>query len=287
MNRVYIKTFGCQMNVYDSGRMRDILLQSGYQSTNDVEQADIIIINTCHIREKASEKIYSELGHYSSLKEKNPDLIIVVAGCVVQAEGERFLKKAKLVDIALGPVSYHLLPQKISELKSSREENSDRGKNRYRSISAFFDGEEKFNNLPHFFGSQNCCSFLAIQEGCDRFCSYCVVPYTRGPEYSRDAEDIINEADILYMTRVQRERFTDLMEYERVKNIYVLRNKMLAGTRPNLRILHPLPRVNEIAYDVDDNPKAYYFQQAQNGLYARQAILCDVLGITLEEVKND
>ena len=194
MNRVYIKTFGCQMNVYDSGRMRDILLQSGYQSTNDVEQADIIIINTCHIREKASEKIYSELGHYSSLKEKNPDLIIVVAGCVVQAEGERFLKKAKLVDIALGPVSYHLLPQKISELKSSREENSDRGKNRYRSISAFFDGEEKFNNLPHFFGSQNCCSFLAIQEGCDRFCSYCVVPYTRGPEYSRDAEDIINEA---------------------------------------------------------------------------------------------
>ena len=93
-------------------------------------------------------------------------------------------------------------------------------------------------------------------------------------------------ADILYMTRVQRERFTDLMEYQRVKNVYILRNKMLEHTRPNLRILHPLPRVNEIAYDVDDNPKAYYFQQAQNGLYAREAILCDVLGITLDEVKK-
>ena len=98
-------------------------------------------------------------------------------------------------------------------------------------------------------------------------------------------EDALPKLDILYMTRVQRERFTDLMEYERVKNVYILRNKMLEHTRPNLCILHPLPRVNEIAYDVDDNPKAYYFQQAQNGLYAREAILCDVLGITLDEVK--
>ena len=97
----------------------------------------------------------------------------------------------------------------------------------------------------------------------------------------------IADADILYMTRVQRERFTDLMEYERVKDVYILRNKMLEHTRPNLRILHPLPRVNEIAYDVDENPKAYYFQQAQNGLYARQAILCDVLGITLDDVIED
>ena len=106
-------------------------------------------------------------------------------------------------------------------------------------------------------------------------------------EHTDFTEEIIADADILYMTRVQRERFTDLMEYERVKNVYILRNKMLENTRPNLRILHPLPRVNEIAYDVDDNPKAYYFQQAQNGLYAREAILCDVLGITLDDVKND
>ena len=109
-----------------------------------------------------------------------------------------------------------------------------------------------------------------------------------GIEYreTRSLEESMPELDILYMTRVQRERFTDLMEYERVKNVYILRNKMLEHTRPNLRILHPLPRVNEIAYDVDDNPKAYYFQQAQNGLYAREAILCDVLGITLDEVKK-
>ena len=107
------------------------------------------------------------------------------------------------------------------------------------------------------------------------------------PDELKMPEEYNADADILYMTRVQRERFTDLMEYERVKDVYILNNKMLEKTRPNLRILHPLPRVNEIAYDVDDNPKAYYFQQAQNGLYARQAILCDVLGITLDEVKAD
>ena len=108
-----------------------------------------------------------------------------------------------------------------------------------------------------------------------------------GMVYTEFDENVIAEADILYMTRVQRERFTDLMEYERVKDVYILRNEMLKNTRENLRILHPLPRVNEIAYDVDENPKAYYFQQAQNGLYARQAILCDVLGITLEDVIED
>ena len=116
---------------------------------------------------------------------------------------------------------------------------------------------------------------------------YCKTHQIKYVEHTDFSEEIIADADILYMTRVQRERFTDLMEYERVKNVYILRNKMLENTRPNLRILHPLPRVNEIAYDVDDNPKAYYFQQAQNGLYAREAILCDVLGITLEDVKND
>ena len=109
------------------------------------------------------------------------------------------------------------------------------------------------------------------------------IPYTTAERL----EDEIGNCDILYMTRVQRERFTDLMEYERVKDVYILRNKMLEHTRPNLRILHPLPRVNEIAYDVDENPKAYYFQQAQTGLYARQAILCDVLGITLNDVIED
>jgi aspartate carbamoyltransferase catalytic subunit len=121
----------------------------------------------------------------------------------------------------------------------------------------------------------------------DEYKLYCEQHHIKYVEHTDFTEETIADADILYMTRVQRERFTDLMEYERVKDVYILHNKMLEHTRPNLRILHPLPRVNEIAYDVDDNEKAYYFQQAQNGLYAREAILCDVLGITLDEVKAD
>lgn len=121
----------------------------------------------------------------------------------------------------------------------------------------------------------------------DEYKDYCLEHNIRYQEHTEFNEEIIADADILYMTRVQKERFTDLMEYERVKDVYILRNEMLANTRSNLRILHPLPRVNEIAYDVDDNEKAYYFQQAKNGLFARQAIICDCLGLTLEDVKND
>lgn len=121
----------------------------------------------------------------------------------------------------------------------------------------------------------------------DEYKLYCRKHNLKYYEHSDFNEDVIADADILYMTRVQRERFTDLMEYERVKNVYILHNDMLCKTKDNLRILHPLPRVNEIAYDVDDNPKAYFIQQAQNGLYAREAIICDVLGITLDEVRND
>ena len=116
---------------------------------------------------------------------------------------------------------------------------------------------------------------------------YCKEHGIKFQEHTAFNEKVIADADIIYMTRVQKERFSDLMEYERVKNVYILRADMLGNTKPNMRILHPLPRVNEIAYDVDDNPHAYYIQQAQNGLYAREAIICDVLGITLDEVKND
>ena len=121
----------------------------------------------------------------------------------------------------------------------------------------------------------------------EEYKAYCREHGIKYVEYEEFNEDVIAEADILYMTRVQRERFTDLMEYERVKNVYILKADMLQHTRSNMKILHPLPRVNEIAYDVDDCPQAYYFEQAQNGLYAREAILCDVLGITLEDVRND
>ena len=116
---------------------------------------------------------------------------------------------------------------------------------------------------------------------------YCKEHGIKFKEHTAFNEDVIADADIIYMTRVQKERFSDLMEYERVKNVYILKNDMLAGAKENMKILHPLPRVNEIAYDVDDNPHAYYIQQAGNGLFAREAIFCDVLGITLDEVKND
>lgn len=149
-----------------------------------------------------------------------------------------------------------------------------------RTVHSLLMAMRHFNPTFHFIAPEE----LKMPE---EYKIYCREHGIKFVEHTDFTEEIIADADILYMTRVQRERFTDLMEYERVKNIYILRNKMLEHTRPNLRILHPLPRVNEIALDVDDNPKAYYFQQAQNGLYAREAILCDVLGITLEDVKKD
>ena len=147
-----------------------------------------------------------------------------------------------------------------------------------RTVHSLLMAMRHFNPTFHFIAPDE----LRMPEEYKIYCRDHGIKYVEHTDFT---EETIADADILYMTRVQRERFTDLMEYERVKNVYILRNKMLEHTRPNLRILHPLPRVNEIALDVDDNPKAYYFQQAQNGLYAREAILCDVLGITLDDVK--
>lgn len=143
-----------------------------------------------------------------------------------------------------------------------------------RTVHSLLIAMRHFNPTFHFIAPDE----LRMPEEYKLYCNRQGIKYVEHTEFS---EDTIADADILYMTRVQKERFTDPMEYERVKNVYILRNRMLEKTRPNLRILHPLPRVNEIAYDVDDNPKAYYFRQAQNGLYAREAILCDVLGITI------
>ena len=149
-----------------------------------------------------------------------------------------------------------------------------------RTVHSLLMAMRHFNPTFHFIAPDE----LKMPEEYKLYCREHGIKYVEHTEFD---ENVIAEADILYMTRVQRERFTDLMEYERVKDVYILRNEMLRKSRENLRILHPLPRVNEIAYDVDENPKAYYFQQAQNGLYARQAILCDVLGITLEDVIED
>ena len=149
-----------------------------------------------------------------------------------------------------------------------------------RTVHSLLMAMRHFNPTFHFIAPEE----LKMPE---EYKAYCRAQGIRYEEHTDFDENPISEADILYMTRVQRERFTDLMEYERVKDVYILKNSMLANTRPNLRILHPLPRVNEIAYDVDSNEKAYYFQQAHNGLFARQALICDSLGITIEDVKND
>ncbi len=176
MKKIFIKTFGCQMNVYDSNRILDLMIKEGYQPTDNMNDADLIVVNTCHIRDKAAEKSFSELGRYTEKKKANQ--IFVLAGCVVQAFGDEILKKVKGIDYAVGPGSYHLLPEMIKN---------------HQKVSFDFCGIQKFAPLPPTtFGRIS--SFLAIQEGCDNFCSYCVVPYTRGCEESRPLEDIISEA---------------------------------------------------------------------------------------------
>lgn len=193
MPKLYIKTFGCQMNTYDSNRIKDALGTLGYEETNIPAEADIMLINTCHIREKASEKLFSEVGRLNELKiarkEQGKETLIIVSGCVVQAEGMEILERAHSVDIAVGPQNYHRLPELIAQF------NRKKG----RVIEADFPAVSKFDFLPQAKASAASC-FLAVQEGCDKFCTYCVVPYTRGCEYSRPVDEILKEARSLVAT---------------------------------------------------------------------------------------
>lgn len=181
------------MNAYDSERMRDALGQQGYMPTDDPAVADILLLNTCHIREKAAEKLYSEIGRLNEIKKarraQGQDTLLIVAGCVVQAQGQEVLERAPAVDIAVGPQTYHLLPELIAR----------RSRSKGRIIEATFPAESKFDFLPPHTAS-SASQFLAVQEGCDKFCSYCVVPYTRGCEYSRSAAEILEEAKYLVQT---------------------------------------------------------------------------------------
>jgi len=182
MKTAYIKTYGCQMNVYDSSRMMDILSHFGYTKTDTYQNADIVILNTCHIREKAAEKVYSDLGRIKKEKLKKSDMIIIVAGCVAQAEGEKMLKRTPYIDMVLGSQNYHRLPEFITQIIRKQG----------KIVELDFVAEEKFDNLP---APKTVAStaFVAIQEGCDNFCTFCVVPYTRGREYSRSVNEIIDE----------------------------------------------------------------------------------------------
>ena len=182
--KLYIKTYGCQMNVYDSERMAEAMGGQGYVQTSSPEDADMILLNTCHIREKAAEKVYSELGRLKPLKAANPDLRIGVAGCVAQAEGAEIMRRQPLVDLVVGPQSYHRLPAMEARVR-------DGG----RALDTDFPAEDKFEALSaRPKAARGPTAFLTVQEGCDKFCAFCVVPYTRGAEASRPAARVLAEA---------------------------------------------------------------------------------------------
>ncbi len=187
--RLFIKTYGCQMNVYDSERMADVLRPLGYGLAEAAEDADLVVLNTCHIREKASEKVYSEIGRLKALRELKAEagrgrMGIVVAGCVAQAEGAEIMTRAAAVDLVVGPQAYHQLPELIARNARSRGER----------LAADFAPDDKFDALPAARRATGPTAFLTVQEGCDKFCTFCVVPYTRGAEYARPAEAVLAEA---------------------------------------------------------------------------------------------
>ncbi|MEX2741454.1 tRNA (N6-isopentenyl adenosine(37)-C2)-methylthiotransferase MiaB [Rhizobium mongolense] len=192
--KVFIKTYGCQMNVYDSTRMSDALARDGYEPTENMDEADLVLLNTCHIREKAAEKVYSALGRLREMKKKKAadgrEMMIGVTGCVAQAEGEEILRRAPAVDVVIGPQTYHRLPDALRRAKQG-----------HRVVDTEYALEDKFEHLPiaesKKIRSRGVTSFLTVQEGCDKFCTFCVVPYTRGSEISRPVSQIVEEAQKL------------------------------------------------------------------------------------------
>jgi len=178
--KLFVKTYGCQMNVYDSERMAEAMGAAGYVTTDVVEDADMVLLNTCHIREKASEKLYSDLGRLRGLKAAKPGLKVGVAGCVAQAEGAEILRRASVVDLVVGPQAYHRLPAMVAAGG--------------RQVDTEFPVEDKFSQLPKRKALRGPTAFLTVQEGCDKFCAFCVVPYTRGAEVSRPVARLLDEA---------------------------------------------------------------------------------------------
>ena len=190
--KLHIKTYGCQMNVYDSERMTDILRPLGYEVSDTPDGADLVLLNTCHIREKASEKVYSEIGRLKELREEKEArgegrMTIAIAGCVAQAEGQEIMNRAPAVDLVIGPQAYHQLPELIARTHRTKGER----------LAADFAPDAKFDALTADREVTGPTAFLTVQEGCDKFCTFCVVPYTRGAEWSRPVESILDEAKAL------------------------------------------------------------------------------------------
>ncbi len=197
--KLHIKTFGCQMNAYDSERMAEALQPAGYSLTDDAEDADLVILNTCHIREKAAEKVYSELGRVRLTKARRHhegrDTLVAVAGCVAQAEGREIIARAPVVDIVVGPQSYHRLADLVAEAARGGKDL----------VETEFPAEDKFAHLPERpKGKVQASAFVTVQEGCDKFCTFCVVPYTRGAEFSRAPSEIVAEVERLAAARRAR-----------------------------------------------------------------------------------
>ena len=235
---IYIKTFGCQMNVYDSQRMADVLKPMGYAATEAVDGAELILVNTCHIREKAAEKLFSELGRYRQIKAANAQAgrrtLIAVTGCVAQAEGEEILRRAPYVDIVVGPQSYHRLPEMVTRL--TRGERTSQ-------IDLDFAPEAKFDQLPAN-GSNVPAAFLTIQEGCDKFCTFCVVPYTRGGEYSRPFDAVLAEAHTLAAGGAREITLLG----QNVNAYHGTRDNSTAGLGDLIRAVAEIPGIERIRY---------------------------------------
>ncbi len=185
--KIFIKTFGCQMNEYDSSRIYDSVKKIGFKKTNDQKNADCFVLNTCHIRDKAKEKVYHEIGRIKKIYKQKTKPIMIVAGCVAQAENQEMLKREPYIDVVIGPQSYH----KINDLLKKFVSNDQKEETEFDTITKF----EYFDKIKN--ESNKISAFLTIQEGCDKFCHFCVVPYTRGPEYSRPFNKILSEAEIL------------------------------------------------------------------------------------------
>ncbi|MBT8041090.1 MAG: tRNA (N6-isopentenyl adenosine(37)-C2)-methylthiotransferase MiaB [Xanthomonadales bacterium] len=218
--KLYIKTHGCQMNEYDSGKMADVLAAShGLELTNQAEDADVILINTCSIREKAQEKVFSQLGRWKKLKQDNPRVVIGVGGCVASQEGAAIIKRAPLVDMVFGPQTLHRLPSMLDEVRAKGS----------HPVDVSFPEVEKFDNLPAP-GAQGGSAFVSVMEGCSKYCTYCVVPYTRGEEISRPFDDVVAECAALAEQGV---REINLLG----QNVNAYRGPMHDGTTADLALL--------------------------------------------------
>ena len=218
--KLYIKTHGCQMNEYDSGKMADVLADShGLELTDREEEADVILINTCSIREKAQEKVFSQLGRWKKIKRDNPQVVIGVGGCVASQEGEAIIKRAPIVDMVFGPQTLHRLPSMLEEVR-------DKGAH---PVDVSFPEVEKFDSLPAP-GAQGGSAFVSVMEGCSKYCTYCVVPYTRGEEISRPFDDVIAECAVLAEKGAKEINLLG-------QNVNAFRGPMFDGTTADLALL--------------------------------------------------